>query len=78
MDTCGDAERMRPVSTQAHMLAKKYGCRFAVPTAQQVQSIFDALDSALPFWDKDQPELFYQTLELNFPELVRHPAGRGG
>ena len=78
MDTCGDAERMHPVSTQAHELSKKYGSRFAVPTAQQVQDIFDALDSALPFWDRDDPGLFYQTLELNFPELVRHPAGRGG
>jgi hypothetical protein len=36
-----------------------------------VQHILDALDSAAPFWDKEHPELFYQTLQLNFPELVR-------
>jgi hypothetical protein len=23
-------------------------------------------------WDRDNLELFYQTLELNFPELVRN------
>ena len=77
MDTCSDAEKMRIVSTEARNLHKQYGCRFAAPTAQQVQDLFDALDSAMPFWDRDQPELFYRTLELNFPELLRHPAGSG-
>jgi len=38
----------------------------------QVQSILEALDSALPAWDRDSPEMFYRTLELNFPELLRH------
>ena len=77
VDTCSDVEKMCVVSMEARDLYKQYGCRFAAPTAQQVQDIFDALDSAMPFWDRDQPELFYRTLELNFPELLRHPAGSG-
>ena len=77
VDTCSDVEKMCVVSMEARDLHKQYGCRFAAPTAQQVQDIFDALDSAMPFWDRDQPELFYRTLELNFPELLRHPAGSG-
>ncbi len=76
-DTCCDAEKMHVVSMQARDLHKKYGCRFAAPTAQQVQDIFDALDLAMPLWDRDQPRVFYQTLELNFPELLCHPAGSG-
>ena len=39
--------------------------------AEQVQEVLDALDSALPVWDREHPELFYQTLELNFPQLVK-------
>jgi hypothetical protein len=78
MESCSDAEKMQVVSLEACDLYKKYGCRFAVPTAQQVQAIFDALDSALPLWDKDQAGLFYRTLELNFPQLLLHPAGSGG
>ena len=77
VNTCSDVEKMCVVSVEARDLHKQYGCRFAAPTAQQVQDIFDALDSAMPFWDRDQPELFYRTLELNFPELLRHPAGSG-
>ena len=75
--TCSDAEKMQVVSMQARDLYKKYGCRFAAPTAQQAQDILDALDAAMPFWDRDQPGLFYRTLELNFPDLLRHPAGSG-
>jgi hypothetical protein len=76
-DTCSDADKIHVVSVQARDLYREYGCRFAAPTAQQVQDIFDALDSAMPLWDRDQPELFYRTLELNFPELLRHTAGSG-
>jgi hypothetical protein len=36
-----------------------------------VKAVLDALDGAMPLWDKEHPELFYQTLEINFPELVR-------
>jgi hypothetical protein len=31
----------------------------------------DALDAAMGSWDRDYPQLFYQALELNFPELRR-------
>jgi hypothetical protein len=76
--TCCAAERMQVVSTQASDLYKKYGCRFASPTAQQAQDILDALDAAMPLWDRQLQGLFYRTLELNFPELLRHTAGSGG
>jgi hypothetical protein len=66
---------MHVVSTQVSGLYKRYGCRFAIPTHEQAQVILDALDSAMALWDRDYPELFYETLELNFPELVRHHQG---
>ncbi len=53
-------------------LYRKFGCRFCEPTRGQVEEVLTALDSAMPKWDTLHPELFYQTLELNFPELVRH------
>ncbi len=71
-DTCSDADKMHLVSTQVLTLYKKHGCRFAIPTAEQVQVILDTLDAALPMWDREHPELFYETLELNFPQLLRH------
>jgi hypothetical protein len=57
----------------AHALAlhRSYGCRFSSPSLQQVQGILNALDAALPSWERDHPELFFQTLELNFSELLR-------
>jgi hypothetical protein len=71
-DTCSEADKMHLVCMQVLALHKQHGCRFAVPTGEQVQAILDSLDFALPEWDRDHPELFYQTLELNFPELLRH------
>jgi hypothetical protein len=73
-DTCSEGDKMHLVCTQVLALHKQHGCRFAVPTSEQVQAILDSLDSVLPEWDRDHPELFYQTLELNFPELLRHQA----
>ncbi len=35
------------------------------------KQVLDALDSAMPLWDRDHPHLFYETLGLNFPELLR-------
>lgn len=50
----------------------KWGKRFKKPKRAQVEAILDALDSsAAPAWDKDHPELFYRTLEINFPVLLR-------
>jgi hypothetical protein len=61
---------MRIATAQVLELYQRCGCRFFPPSRVEVQEILDALDSALPFWDLDQPEIFYQTLELNFPHLV--------
>jgi hypothetical protein len=71
LDTCREAGAMRSASKQVLYFYKTCGCRFFEPTQQQVRHILEALDSALPAWDRDNPELFYQTLELNFPELLR-------
>ena len=71
LDTCRDVRKTFTATAQAHELYQKHGCRFATPMVKHVQHILDALDSAAPFWDKEHPELFYQTLQLNFPELVR-------
>jgi hypothetical protein len=71
VDTCRDEGKVLVASVQGHKLYQKQGCRFDTPTPKDVQYILDALDSAMPAWDLDHPELFYQTLELNFPELLR-------
>jgi hypothetical protein len=72
-DTCRSSREMQLGSVQVFEFYQNCGSRFVAPTADQVQQVFDALDAAMPTWDKDHPELFYQTLELNYPELVRHP-----
>jgi hypothetical protein len=73
-DTCREPGKMRSRSgcPQVFDLYMKHGCRFAEPARGHVQEILDALDGAAPFWDRDHPELFYQTLEMNFGELLRH------
>ena len=71
LDTCREVREMQTGSLQVLELYQRYGCRFFAPTRDQVQEVLDALDGALPVWDRDHPELFYQTLELNFPELLR-------
>jgi len=71
LDTCRDTRKTFIATAQAHEFYQKYGCRFVAPLPKHVQHILDALDSAAPFWDKEHPELFYLTLQLNFPELLR-------
>ncbi len=71
LDTCREARHMRNPCPQVLELYQKYGCRCFTPTHGQTQEILDALDTAFPFWDRDHPEFFYQTLELNFPDTVR-------
>lgn len=71
-DTFREPTKMQIGWPQILDLYRAQGCRFIDPTHAQVQEILDALDVALPHWDRDHPELFYQTLELNFPELVRN------
>ena len=70
-DTCREMTQMQIGSPQVIELYRKHGCRFCVPTHDHVQHVLNALDMAMPSWEKDHKELFYQTLELNFPELVR-------
>jgi hypothetical protein len=73
-DTCREVTHMQHAdSRQVIELYREYGCRFFEPGLEQVLSVLQALDSAVPAWEKAHPELFYQTLELNFPELVRRP-----
>jgi len=72
LDTCREAGHMRLSSMEVLELYRTHGCRFCTPSMQQAREVLDALDTALPRWDHEHPELFYQTLELNFPELVRH------
>lgn len=72
LSTCRGTTKIQSASKQVLELYRQHGCLFCEPTHKQVQDILDALDSAMPSWDKDHPELFYQALKLNFPELVRH------
>ena len=70
-DTCREIPQMQHATPEAVELYRKFGCRFCTPGRQQVQYVLNALDSAIPGWEKEHPELFYQTLELNYPESVR-------
>jgi hypothetical protein len=71
LDTCRDVREMRIASMHVFELYQRQGCRFFAPNPDQVQVVLEALDAAMPLWDRDHPELFYQALELNFPQLVR-------
>ena len=71
-DTCREVTQMQIGSNEVRELYRTFGCRFCAPTLEQVQSVLNALDSAMPAWERSFPRLFYETLELNFPELVRH------
>ena len=73
--TCRVSGRQTTTCLEVDELYQRHGCRFEPPGGKEVQFILDALDSAMPFWDRDHPEIFYQTLELNFPGLVRRCAG---
>jgi hypothetical protein len=71
MDTCCEPTQMRHRSEEVIALHMKHGCQFITPTAEQAQEILDALDTALASWDREHPDLFFQTLEMNFPETKR-------
>jgi hypothetical protein len=70
LDTCREATQMRVGSQEICALYQLHGCRFSLPTTEEAQEVLDALDAALLDWETRHPELFYSTLELNFPELV--------
>jgi hypothetical protein len=71
IDTCREVTEMRIRSPQVLELYQKQGCCFLAPTYDQVRVVLNALDAAMKGWELQHPELFYQALELNFPELVR-------
>lgn len=71
MDTCRDPRQLQAVSEYALDFYRRYGMHFFPPTWDQIRQVLDVLDAALPAWDKDHPELFYDTLKLNFPSLLR-------
>jgi hypothetical protein len=71
-DTCRDNREFQTASPHAVEFHEHFGARFFTPTWEEVQEVLDALDGAMPGWDKDHPELFYETLKLNFPSLLRH------
>ena len=74
LDTCRGAAHLKSGCSDVLQLYRMHGCLFSEPTHRQVQDILDALDAAMPLWEQDHPELFYQALGLNFPELMK----RGG
>ena len=74
VDTFRGSAHLKSGCTQVLELYRTQGCLFSEPTRKQVQDILDALDAALPLWDQEHPELFYEALKLNFPEL-RKQAG---
>lgn len=71
LDTCSDPKDMKSACSHTLEFYQHYGCRFFQPSWEEVQEILEALDGAMPSWDKDHPELFYETLKLNFPSLLR-------
>ncbi len=70
-DTCRDHREMVGASEHAQEFCRHFGARFFTPPWEAVQEVLDALDGAVPGWDKNHPELFYETLKLNFPSLLR-------
>jgi hypothetical protein len=70
LDTCRGGESP---TASAHALEfhQHFGAHFFAPSWEEVQEVLEALDSAMPGWDKDHPELFYETLKLNFPSRLR-------
>ena len=71
IDTCRDPTRMQAACGAVLDFYRKYGCSLEAPSHKQAREVLTALDSAMPFWDREHPELFYNTLELNYPELKK-------
>ena len=70
-DTCREITQMQHASPEVVELYRKFGCRFCPPGRQQILDILSALDAAVPRWELEHPELFFQTLELNHPEMLK-------
>jgi hypothetical protein len=71
IDTCRDPTRMQAACGAVLDFYRKYGCSLEAPSHKQLREVLSALDSALPQWEREHPELFYKTLELNYPELKK-------
>ena len=71
LSTFSGTAKMQSTCRQVLELYRQHGCLFYEPTHNQVQDILDALDSAMPLWEKNHCELFFQALKLIFPGLVR-------
>lgn len=72
LDTCRDGFDLQAACAQAIEFHDHYGLHFFPPTWDEVAEVLAALDDGMPGWDQDHPELFYETLRLNFPSLLRH------
>lgn len=72
LDTCRDGFDLQAACAQAIEFHDHYGLHFFPPTWDEVVEVLSALDGGMPGWDQDHPELFYETLRLNFPSLLRH------
>lgn len=70
IDTCTGTACVGGVD-EVHDLYRMHGCLYCTPTVDQVDSVLAALDQASPGWEGAHPELFFETLGLNFPELRR-------
>jgi len=72
LDTCREGRDLQAASAEALEFHQQLGARYFTPTWEEVAEVLEALDRAMAEWDKDHPELFYETLKLNFPSLLRH------
>ena len=71
-DTCREDNERHATAPEALEFHLYFGARYFPPTWGEVGEVLDALDLAMQDWDKEHPELFYETLKLNFPSLLRH------
>ncbi len=53
-----------------------YGHYFKVPTLKQVDDILEVLDKALPDWDKQEPQSFYEKYKVSFPDKIKRVGGK--
>ncbi len=72
LDTCRDGFDLEAACPQAIEFHDHIGLRYFPPSWDEVAEVLAALDCGLPGWDKEHPELFYETLKLNYPSLLRH------
>jgi hypothetical protein len=72
-DTFRSPDQMEGAGTNEQQIKLYFvqGYRFEMPAEEVIQSLLVALDANSPTWDKDTPEYFFQTVEHNFPELLR-------